>query len=137
MVKNIIKSENIFSFFQEPATKSDLYIVDDLIDTLKFNLNGCVGMSASMIGYNKRIIVFVDELNNINYMINPVILNKSNEYLTNEGCLSLDGNRSIKRFKRIKVEYYNDKFQKRIKTFNDFTAEIIQHEIDHLNGIII
>jgi len=137
MVKNIIKSENIFSFFQEPATKSDLYIIDDLIDTLKFNLNGCVGMSASMIGYNKRIIVFVDELNNINYMINPVILNKSNEYLTNEGCLSLDGNRSIKRFKRIKVEYYNDKFQKRIKTFNDFTAEIIQHEIDHLNGIII
>ena len=137
MVKNIIKSDNIFSFFQEPASESDLYIIDDLIDTLKFNLKGCVCMSASMIGYNKRIIVYLDRDNKINYMINPTILDKSLEYMTQEGCLSLDGIRNTKRYKKIKIEYYNNKFQKRIKTFNGFTAEIIQHEIDHLNGIII
>lgn len=118
-------------------TKEDSYIISDLKDTLKLHSNGCVGMAANMIGYNKRCIIYINEKEEMEIMINPVIIKKEMEYETEEGCLSLEGVRKTKRYKKIKVEYYNTNFEKRIKTFKDFTAQIIQHEIDHLHGIII
>ena len=90
-----------------------------------------------MIGYNKCILVYINKNEKIEYMINPTIIKCEDEYLVKEGCLSLEGQRETKRYKKIKVEYYNNKFQKRLKVFNDFEAEIIQHEIDHFSGIII
>lgn len=137
MVKNIVRDINFLSIPSIDATKDDLYIVQDLKDTLLFNRNRCVGMAANMIGYSKNIIIFEDEFKKHVIMINPKIIKYSNEYNTEEGCLSLEGVRPTKRYKSIKVEYYNEQFQKRIKSYNDFTAQIIQHEIDHLFGIII
>lgn len=137
MIKNICKDENFLAQLSENATVDDFSIGQDLLDTIKFHRSGCVGMAANMIGFLKRILVFEDVDKTYKLMFNPIILSYSGEYETEEGCLSLDGVRKTKRFKKIKVEYYNEKFQKRIKTFNDFTAQIIQHEIDHMNGIII
>ncbi|MCR5647421.1 MAG: peptide deformylase [Acholeplasmatales bacterium] len=137
MVKEIVKDQKSLMIKSEKVTPDDLYILDDLIDTLDANRACCVGMAANMIGYNKCILVYMDKNDIINYMINPTIIKCDSEYETEEGCLSLLGVRKTKRFQKIKVEYYNDKFQKRLKVFTDFEAEIIQHEMDHFNGIII
>jgi len=137
MIKEIVKDIKFLMIKSELATKDDLYILTDLIDTLNHNRKSCVGMAANMIGYNKCILVYMDKNDNIEYMINPKIIKYDSEYETEEGCLSLIGTRKTKRFKKIKVEYYNDKFQKRLKVFNNFEAQIIQHEMDHFEGIII
>lgn len=137
MIKNIIKDQKFLMIKSIDAKESDLYVLTDLIDTLSFNREKCVGMAANMIGYSVRILVFINELEKIDYMINPIIIKKEDEYEASEGCLSLDGVRKTKRYDKVKVSYYNDKFQKRIKVFKGFVAEIIQHEIDHFDGIII
>lgn len=137
MIKNICKDINFLSLKSDLMTKEDSYIVTDLKDTLKLHLNGCVGMAANMIGYNKRCIIYINEKEEMEIMINPIIIKMEMEYEAEEGCLSLEGVRKTKRYKKIKVEYFNTNFEKRIKTFKDFTAQIIQHEIDHLDGIII
>lgn len=137
MVKNICRDIEFLKIKGTDITKDELYVVEDLIDTLKFNLSRCVGMAANMIGYSKNAIVFVDERKNIVPMINPIILKKDLEYQASEGCLSLDGERPCVRYKKIKVQYFDLNFKIRIKTYTDYTAEIIQHEIDHLFGKII
>lgn len=137
MVKNIIKDEKFLMIKSTPATIEDLYIRQDLIDTLKFNRAGCVGMAANMIGISKRVIIFENEKKEYVVMFNPEIVKFEDMFETEEGCLSLTGVRKTARYKKIKVEFINEKFQKRIQTFTGFTAQIIQHEIDHLNGIII
>ena len=137
MVKNICKDEKILCQISQLATTDDINVGMDLLDTIKFHKDGCVGMAANMIGVLKRILVFEDVDRTYKLMYNPTILTYSGEYETTEGCLSLNGVRSTKRYNKIKVEYYNERFQKRIKTFAGFIAQIIQHEIDHMNGIII
>lgn len=137
MIKNIMRDEKFLSIASIDATIEDLSIGNDLIDTLRFNRSRCVGMAANMIGVSKRIIIFEDEDKNYIVMYNPVIIKQEGEYETEEGCLSLDGVRKTKRYKKIKVEYLDYEFRKRIKTYSGFTAQIIQHEIDHCNGIII
>ena len=137
MIKNIMRDEKFLSIVSIDATIEDLSIGNDLIDTLIFNRSRCVGMAANMIGVSKRIIIFEDENKNYIVMYNPVIIKQEGEYETEEGCLSLDGVRKTKRYKKIKVEYLDSEFRKRIKTYSGFTAQIIQHEIDHCNGIII
>ena len=119
------------------ATKEDLEIAQDLLDTLIANKNACVGMAANMIGVCKRIIVFDNEGIYMK-MFNPEIIKMSGQYDTEEGCLSLlGGPRPCKRYQTIKVKWQNEQFQTRIKTFTGWTAQIIQHEIDHCNGILI
>lgn len=120
-----------------PATKDDLQVAQDLLDTLTAHKDSCVGMAANMIGVNKRIIVF-DCDGTYMTMMNPQIVSQSGEYETEEGCLSLLGApRKTKRFQKIKVQYQTLSFQTRLKTFTGWTAQIIQHEIDHCNGILI
>ena len=120
-----------------PATAEDLEVARDLLDTLTFHKDSCVGMAANMIGETKRIIVF-DDGGSYTTMLNPVILKGSDLYETEEGCLSLlGGPRKCKRYKKIKVQYQNLQQQTRLKTFTGWTAQIIQHEIDHCNGILI
>ena len=120
-----------------PATAEDLEVAQDLLDTLTFHKEGCVGMAANMIGVTKRIIVFDNEGEYMT-MLNPVILKAAEQYETEEGCLSLlGGPRKCKRYKKIKVQYQNLQLQTRIKTFTGWTAQIIQHEIDHCNGVLI
>lgn len=120
----------------EPATKNDVAVIDDLVDTLRANLDDCVGMAANMIGVKKRILVF--SLGNIIVpMVNPVIVKKENKYETEESCLSLNGFRKTTRYEKIEVEYLDRNFKKHRDTFKGFTAQIIQHEIDHFEGIII
>ena len=119
------------------ATKEDLQTAQDLLDTLNSHREGCVGMAANMIGVCKRIIVF-DDSGKLSLMLNPEIVKASGEYETEEGCLSLlGGPRKTKRYRIIKVRYQTEQFQIRMKTFEGFTAQIIQHEIDHCNGILI
>ena len=115
---------------------ADMPVAIDLLDTLKANFEGCVGMAANMIGVSKRIIAVSDNGKYI-LMFNPEIIKGYGEYETEEGCLSLDGERKTKRFKTIKVKYTTDKFKTTTRTFTDFTSQIIQHEIDHCNGILI
>lgn len=136
MVREICKDEAFLSQKAEPATAEDLFVAQDLLDTLAAHRAGCVGMAANMIGINKRIIAFDNE-GQLMVMLNPVIVRRSGGYEAEEGCLSLDGTRKTKRFQTIKVQWQNAKFQTRLKTFNGFTAEIIQHEIDHCEGILI
>ena len=119
-----------------PADAGDLSVADDLLDTLKAHEDGCVGMAANMIGVNKAIIVFDNDGTPLE-MFNPVILKKTDPYDAEEGCLSLIGTRPAKRWQTIKVQWQNEKFQTRLKTFTGWTAEIIQHEIDHCEGIVI
>ncbi len=120
----------------EEATKKDMGVVDDLIDTLRANLENCVGLAGNMIGVKKRILVFtVGSL--IVPMINPVILKKDKLYETEESCLSLIGFRKTKRYEMIEVEYLDRNFKKQKQVFTGFTAQIIQHEMDHFEGIII
>ena len=121
----------------EPATADDMQTAADLLDTLTANRETCVGMAANMIGVLKRIIVF-DNSGEYMTMFNPEIIKCDKPYDTSEGCLSLVGEpRPVKRFKSIKVRWQNEKFETRIKTFTGFPAQVIQHEIDHCNGILI
>lgn len=136
MVREICKDEAFLARKAEPATADDLVVAQDLLDTLVAHRDGCVGMAANMIGVNKRIIVF-DSEGKYMVMFNPVIVRRSGVYEAEEGCLSLTGTRKTKRFRTIKVQWQNEKFQTRIKTFTGWTAEIIQHEIDHCEGMII
>lgn len=136
MIREICKDEAFLAQKAEPATENDLEVAQDLLDTLIAHKDGCVGMAANMIGINKRIIVF-DNDGEYMVMFNPVIVKQSGPYEAEEGCLSLFGTRKAKRFRTIKVQWQNEKFQTRLKTFTDWTAEIIQHEIDHCEGILI
>ena len=136
MIRPIVKDILFLEQKSEPATKEDISVVNDLIDTLNANLEHCVGMAANMIGIKKRILVFsVGEM--IVPMINPVILKKENSYETEESCLSLTGFRKTIRYETIEVEYLDIDFKKHKQVFNGFTAQIIQHEMDHFKGIII
>jgi len=136
MIREICKDVIFLAQKAEPATPEDLPVAADLLETLEYHKDGCVGMAANMIGVNKRIIAF-DNDGEYMVMFNPEILRKSGPYETEEGCLSLTGVRPVKRWKTIKVQWQNEKFQQRIKNFTGWTAEIIQHEIDHCEGIII
>ena len=136
MVREICKDEAFLAQKAEPATANDLGVAQDLLETLVAHKDGCVGMAANMIGVNKRIIAFDNE-GEYMVMFNPVIVKHSGMYVAEEGCLSLTGTRKAKRFQTIKVQWQNEKFQTRLKTFTGWTAEIIQHEIDHCEGILI
>ena len=136
MIRPIMKDIFFLNQRSEPATEADKQVAVDLLDTLKAHEEGCVGMAANMIGVNKRIIAFDNE-GAYMVMFNPVIVKQSGIYEAEEGCLSLTGTRRTKRFQTIKVQWQNEKFQTRLKTFTGWTAEIIQHEIDHCEGIII
>ena len=120
----------------ERATIEDVSVAGDLLDTLMANAEGCVGMAANMIGVSKRIIAVNDEGKYI-VLYNPEIVKCSGAYQTEEGCLSLEGKRPVKRYQSIKVRYENEMMQERFKTYTGLTAQIIQHDIDHCNGIII
>ena len=137
MIKNIVHDIDFLKIKSSDMTLDDKYIIADLKDTLLFNKTRCVGMAANMIGYHKNATIFEDKNGIYQIMLNPIILKKEVEYEIEEGCLSLTGTRLTKRFKKIKVKYLDELYRERIKTFIDFEAEIIQHEIDHLNGIII
>ena len=136
MIREICKDEAFLAQKAEPAAADDLVVAQDLLDTLTAHKDGCVGMAANIIGANKRIIAFDNE-GEYMVMFNPVIVKQSGPYEAEEGCLSLTGTRKTKRFQTIKVQWQNEKFQTRIKTFTGWTAEIIQHEIDHCEGILI
>ena len=136
MVREICKDEAFLAQKAEPATANDFGVAQDLLDTLAAHKDGCVGMAANMIGVNKRIIAF-DNQGEYMVMFNPVIVKQSGLYEAEEGCLSLTGTRNTKRFQIIKVQWQNEKLQTRLKTFTGWTAEIIQHEIDHCEGILI
>ena len=136
MIRDICKDETVLSQKAEPATPDDVPIAADLLETLELHKEGCVGMAANMIGVNKRIIVF-DNQGTYLVMFNPEIVKRSQPYQAQEGCLSLTGTRTARRWKTIKVRWQNEKFQERLKTFTGWTAQIIQHEIDHCEGIII
>ena len=137
MVKEVVHDPIFLSFKSEPASRDDLPIAKDLLDTLSANKEACVGMAANMIGVRKRIIVFDNEGSYMT-MFNPEILKMTGPYDTEEGCLSLlGGPRPCKRYQSIKVRWQNETFQTRIKTFTGWPAQIIQHEIDHCNGVLI
>lgn len=136
MVREIMKDEVFLAEASEKATAEDTEIARDLLETLEAHKAGCVGMAANMIGVRKRIIAFDNE-GSYMVMFNPEIVKKSGAYETEEGCLSLTGTRKTRRWQSIKVQYQNEKMQIRLKTFTGWTAQIIQHEIDHCNGIII
>ena len=137
MVKEIMHDPMFLALRSEPATAEDLSVAQDLVDTLSANKEACVGMAANMIGVRKRIIVF-DNNGTYMTMFNPVILKSAEPYDTEEGCLSLlGGPRKCKRYRTVKVQWQNEEMQTRIKTFTGWTAQIIQHEIDHCNGILI
>ena len=136
MVQPIMKDETFLAIPSEPATKDDLQVAQDLLDTLTAHAEGCVGMAANMIGVSKRIIVFDNE-GTYMVMFNPEIVKASDRYETEEGCLSLVGRRTTKRNKSIKVKYQTPELQTRLKTYTGWTAQIIQHEVDHCDGILI
>ena len=137
MVKELMHDPIFLARRSEPATREDLAVAQDLLDTLTAHKEGCVGMAANMIGVTRRIIVFDNEGTYMT-MLNPEILKAEGEYETEEGCLSLlGGPRKTKRYMKIKVRYQNLQLQTRLKTFTGWTAQIIQHEIDHCNGILI
>ncbi len=136
MIRNIVKDVLFLEQKSEPATKEDVEVINDLIDTLRANLDHCVGMAANMIGVKKRILVF-SVGNIIVPMVNPVILKKENPYEAEESCLSLEGFRKTTRYETIEVEYLDRNFKKHKQIFTGFTTQIIQHEVDHFEGIII
>ena len=138
MIRPIMRDEFFLSLKSAPAVncEEDIQIARDLLETLEAHREGCVGMAANMIGVSKRIIAFDNE-GSYMVMFNPEIVKSSDRYEAEEGCLSLTGTRKTKRWKSIKVQYQNEQFQTRFKTFTGWTAQIIQHEIDHCNGIII
>ena len=136
MIQEIMRDEAFLGQKAEPASPEDLAVAYDLLDTLAAHKAGCVGMAANRIGVCKRIIVFDNE-GKYMIMFNPEIIKKSGSYEAEEGCLSLTGTRKAKRWQSIKVQYQNEQFQTRFKTFTGWTAQIIQHEVDHCEGIII
>ncbi|MGO5095844.1 peptide deformylase [Agathobaculum sp. LCP25S3_E8] len=136
MIREICKDETFLAQKAETATPADWQIAADLLETLEHHKAGCVGMAANMIGVNKRIIAFDNE-GSYMVMFNPEIIKKSEPYDAEEGCLSLVGTRPAKRWRSIKVRWQNEKFQERVKAFTGWTAQIIQHELDHCEGIII
>ena len=136
MIKEIVKDPLVLRKKSVPASPDDVVTAQDLLDTLKANSERCVGLAANMIGVHKTILAAVIG-KNPEIMINPVILKKSGAYETEEGCLSLEGVRKTKRYKTIKLEYLDIDFKKRIKTYSGFEAQIIQHEMDHFEGILI
>lgn len=136
MIKPVVKDPIFLAQKSTPATMADLPVAQDLRDTLEANRENCVGMAANMIGVNKRIIVF-DDNDSPTVMFNPEIIKCYGNYETEEGCLSLSGTRKSKRWKSIKVRYQNERMEIRLKTYTGFTAQIIQHEIDHCNGVLI
>ena len=136
MIREICKDEAFLAQKAEPATPEDRPIAADLLDTLAPHKRGCEGLAANRNGVNKRIIAFDNE-GSYMVMFNPEIVKQSGPYDAEEGCLSLTGTRPAKRWKSIKVRWQNEKFQERLKTFTGWTAQIIQHEIDHCEGIII
>jgi peptide deformylase len=136
MIRNICKDELFLARKSELATPEDLPVAHDLLETLIAHQDGCVGMAANMIGVSKRIIA-VENQDTYLVLFNPVILKKSGPYNTEEGCLSLEGVRPTKRWKSIKVQYETADGKPRIRTFTGWTAQIIQHEIDHCDGILI
>ena len=139
MIQEICKDERFLAQKAEPATPADLPVAQDLIDTLTAHKDGCVGMAANMIGETKAIIVFVDEElgGRITTMCNPRITTADGAVDTTEGCLSLKGERRTLRYRRIEVTYQARRMRDRHATFTGWTAQIIQHEVDHCNGIII
>ena len=136
MIKPITKDPIFLAQKSVPATILDLPVAQDLKDTLEAHREGCVGMAANMIGVNKRIIIF-DDHGSATVMFNPELVKCSGAYETEEGCLSLSGGRKTRRWRQIKVRYQNERFETRLKTYTGFTAQIIQHEIDHCNGVLI
>ena len=137
MIKQLTHDPIFLSLKSEVATKEDSQVAEDLLDTLTAHKDGCVGMAANMIGIRKRIIAFDNE-GTYMVMFNPEIIKKSEPYETEEGCLSLlGGPRKCKRYKSIKVKWQTAEMQVRIKTFTGFSAQIIQHEVDHCNGVLI
>ena len=137
MIKEIVHDPILLARKSVPATRDDLQTAQDLLDTLAAHKDSCVGMAANMIGVCRRIIVF-DNDGTYMTMLNPEIVRQSEVYETEEGCLSLlGGPRKTKRYRMIKVQYQTLDFQNRLKTFTGWTAQIIPHEIDHCNGILI
>ena len=136
MIREICKDKAFLAQKAESAAADDLCTAQDLLDTLIAHKDGCVGMAANMIGVNKRIIAF-ECGGSYTVMFNPVIIRRSGAYEAEEGCLSLSGTRKTMRFQSIKVQWQNEKFQTRLKTFTGWTAQIIQHEIDHCEGVLI
>lgn len=141
MIKELIHDPIFLAGKSEPATKDDFQVAEDLLDTLVAHKDSCVGMAANMIGVKKRIIAFLDESGRVptyTVMLNPEIIKKYGAYKTEEGCLSLlGGPRPCNRYKSIKVKYQTLEMQIRIKTYNGWTSQIIQHEVDHCDGILI
>ena len=136
MIRQIVHDPLFLAVKSDQATEADSPVVTDLLDTLRANLDRCVGMAANMIGVRKRIIVFCSGPQQM-IMINPQITAKSGEYEAEEGCLSLAGTRKTKRYRKITVRYQDQLFRQRTGTFEGFTAQIIQHEIDHCDGVLI
>jgi len=137
MVRELMHDPIFLAQKSAPATAEDLEVAQDLLETLFFHKKDCVGMAANMIGVTKQIIVFDNEGTYMT-MLNPMILKGSDLYEAEEGCLSLlGGPRKCRRYKKIKVQYQNLELQTRLKTFTGWTAQIIQHEIDHCNGVLI
>ncbi len=136
MVKPIVKDPIFLARKSAPATEEDAQVAQDLRDTLEAHREGCVGMAANMIGVGKRVIIF-DDGGQATVMFNPEILRRDGLFEAEEGCLSLSGTRKTKRYRSIKVRYQNEQFRQRIKTYTGWTAQIIQHEIDHCDGILI
>ena len=136
MVKPIVRDKFFLGQKSETATKADAQVLIDLQDTLAAHRAGCVGMAANMIGYKKRTIIVSMGIVDL-VMNNPVIISKAGEYEAEEGCLSLEGTRKTTRYKDIEVEYEDTSFKKQKQKFTGFPAQIVQHEMDHLEGIII
>lgn len=137
MIREIVKDTFFLSQKSEPATRQDQPVIQDLLDTVRANADRCVGMAANMIGERKTILV-VQAGKDYLVMVNPKIVDHSRQcYETEESCLSLTGQRPVKRYSVIVVEYLDRKFKRKKQTFRDFEAQIIQHEMDHFNGILI
>lgn len=136
MVKKIVRDPLFLAQRSEPATEADKQVVTDLLDTLRANLDRCVGMAANMIGVKKAVIVVAAGPFQF-AMVNPVITKKTGGYETEEGCLSLDGVRPCTRYQEIEVDYLDVDFKPQHGIYSGFTAQIIQHEVDHTNGIVI
>ncbi len=136
MIRAIVKDPIFLAQKSAPATPADLPVAQDLRDTLEAHRDGCVGMAANMIGVARRVIVFNDN-GGATVMFNPEIVKSSGPYEAEEGCLSLSGTRKARRFRSIKVRYQNERFETRLKTYTGWTAQIIQHEIDHCSGVLI
>lgn len=136
MIKDIVKDQFFLSQKSSEVAHEDLHIIEDLKDTLTFHREHCVGMAANMIGYQKRMMIVNDE-GQFLILINPSLVQKQGSYQTQEGCLSLEGVRDTKRYQKIKVDYFDENMKHRIKTFTGYTAQIIQHELDHFEGILI